>query len=81
MRSEQLCELRDSINGQILSDVVKEKRKLSVVFETYEHKMMTGHSSEYIKVSAPSDENIHGMIKTVVPTATKDKQIIGKIID
>ena len=81
LRSEQLCELRDSINGQILSDVVKEERKLSVVFETYEHKMMTGHSSEYIKVSAPSDENIHGMIKTVVPTATKDKQIIGKIID
>ncbi|MDY3846561.1 MAG: tRNA (N(6)-L-threonylcarbamoyladenosine(37)-C(2))-methylthiotransferase MtaB [Eubacteriales bacterium] len=80
-RSERLCKLRDEITAKILAGVVSEKRKLSVVFETYSDGIMTGHSAEYIKVSAPSDKNIHGEIKTVIPQAVGEKQIFAEIAE
>ena len=81
-RSVRLSELRDRISKEILSEVVKEQRKLSVVFETCEDGVWTGHSAEYIRVLAPATGggNLHGEIRTVMPEFTKNKSIKGKII-
>lgn len=79
-RSKILTGLASEITGDILDSVVSEKRRLSVVFETEENGVWTGHSREYIEVQAPFCGNIHGAVLDVIPEAVSGKSIIGKIL-
>ena len=79
-RSTRLIALKNEIRQGILSRLVEEGRPLSVLFETEEGGVYTGHTDTYVEVRATSALALSGEIVAVRPQEARDGVIFGEII-
>lgn len=79
-RSARLIALKNEIRQKILSHVTEEGRPLSVLFETEEGGIYTGHTDTYMAVCAPCEADVRGEICAVAPQEVRDGILYGEII-
>lgn len=80
-RSAALIALASRLRDENLHDLIAKGKPLSVLFETREGEEMIGHSAEFAEVHAVTDEALHGEIRSVLPTHTRDGILYGTIIN
>ena len=79
-RSAALIAECQRVRDEILSDVVREGKPLSVILETSKGRVYQGHSDSYIEVVCESDTDLRGRLVSVMPTHHENGKIYGKII-
>ena len=79
-RSAALIAECQRVRDEILSDVVREGKPLSVILETSKGRVYQGHSDSYIEVVTESDTDLRGRLVSVMPTHHENGKIYGKII-
>jgi threonylcarbamoyladenosine tRNA methylthiotransferase MtaB len=79
-RSARLIALKNEIRQEILSRTVQDAQPLSVLFETEEGGVYTGHTDTYMAVCAPCEADVRGEICAVTPREVRDGIIYGEII-
>lgn len=79
-RSAMLIERVREVQSEILDEVVKDGKPLSVIFETDSGDGYIGHSDSYIEVVAKSDCDITGKLVLVTPKSQKDGVVYGEIL-
>lgn len=77
-RSDELIRVVSEVRERVLSDVVMRGEALSVIFEEKRADAWYGHSEGFAEVTVKSDENLHGVIKNVIPLKLENGIIIGK---
>ena len=79
-RSAALIAECQRVRDEILSDVVREGKPLSVILETSKGRVHQGHSDSYIEVVTESDTDLRGRLVSVMPTHHENGKIYGKIV-
>ena len=79
-RSAALIAECQRVRDEILSEVVREGKPLSVILETSKGRVHQGHSDSYIEVVTESDTDLRGRLVSVMPTHHENGKIYGKII-
>ena len=79
-RSAALITECQRVRDEILSEVVREGKPLSVILETSKGRVHQGHSDSYIEVVTESDTDLRGRLVSVMPTHHENGKISGKII-
>ena len=80
-RSERLIAVVSEVREQVLGDILKAKKPLSVIFEQMRGGMWYGHSDTFVEVAVSSSENLHGEMKSVMPISLEGDTVIGEIIN
>ncbi len=65
---------------QILEETVKSSPLVTVLFETYEDGIATGHTADFIEVSVKSDIPLHAELKNVRLTHTDGTLCYGELL-
>ena len=78
-RSEQLMRVVSEVRRDVLSEITKRAKALSVIFEEKRGELWYGHSEEFAEVAVKSEEDLHGVMKNVMPMSLQNDIIIGKI--
>jgi threonylcarbamoyladenosine tRNA methylthiotransferase MtaB len=65
---------------QILEETVKSSPIVTVLFETYEDGIATGHTADFIEVSVKSDIPLHAELKNVRLTHTDGTLCYGELL-
>ncbi len=79
-RSEELIRYVNEIKTEVLLDIVKAQKALPSIFEEKRGDFWFGHSHNFVEVMVKSDENLHGVIKSIMPESLDDGVIKGRII-
>ena len=79
-RSARLIALKNSIRDEILAKIVNNNIQLSVIFETCENGIWTGHSDNFIEVRSRCGRDVHGEMLTVAPVSCSDGAVNGRIV-
>ena len=79
-RSARLMAECHRVRDSILDRVVSSGEGLSVIFETEDDGMLTGHSDSYIEVRAGGEKSLCGSLVSVKPTHHENGIIYGNII-
>ena len=79
-RSARLIAECARVRDEILTDVVRAGKPLSVILETAKGRVHQGHSDSYIEVVTESDGDLRGRLVSVMPTHHENGKIYGKII-
>ena len=79
-RSEELIKVVKEVRLSVLCDIVRCGKNLSVIFEEKRKEGWYGHTSTFAEVIAQSEDDLHGVRKTVSPIELKDDIILAKII-
>lgn len=77
-RSDELIRIVAEVRRDVLEDIVERGDALSVIFEEKRGEMWYGHSEGFAEVVIKSSENLHGIIKTVIPIALENGIILAK---
>ncbi len=77
-RSRELSALGEELRQAILTRILRAGKPLSVLFESSENGVFTGHSDSFIPVLCEG-EGLSGRICSVIPTHIENGCIIGKI--
>ena len=78
-RSARLIAEKNRVRDELLSEVVREGRALSCIFESREGEVYTAHSDSYIEVRVTSDEELSGKLIDVIPERAENGIIYGKL--
>lgn len=78
-RSEQLMRVVSEVRRDVLSEITKRAKALSVIFEEKRGELWYGHSEEFAEVAVKSEEDLHRVMKSVMPMSLQNDIIIGKI--
>ena len=78
-RSEILIKEAERVKLSVMQEMIDSGECIPVIFEEKRGDMWFGHSDTYAEVTAPSDEDIHGMRLMVKPLEL-DGVIVGKIL-
>jgi threonylcarbamoyladenosine tRNA methylthiotransferase MtaB len=80
-RSATLIALDREIRGEILSEICRLQRPLSVLFETRNDLgLWHGHSDEFIEVLTESDAPLYGRLCTVLPLSASDGIVRARLL-
>ena len=60
--------------------IVNNNIQLSVIFETCENGIWTGHSDNFIEVRSRCGRDVHGEMLTVAPLSCSDGAVNGRIV-
>ncbi len=80
-RSETLIKLIKEVRHEVLLDIVNSKNELPCIFEEKRGEYWYGHSHNFAEILVKSDEQLHGILKNVIPVSLDSNDfIIGNII-
>ena len=80
-RSEDLIRVVKEVRNDVLSDIVLSGEALAVIFEEKrDGRLWYGHASTFAEVVAESEDNLHGVEKSVIPLRLENGLIYGKIL-
>ncbi|MBQ3016333.1 MAG: tRNA (N(6)-L-threonylcarbamoyladenosine(37)-C(2))-methylthiotransferase MtaB [Clostridia bacterium] len=80
-RSEDLIRVVKEVRNDVLSDIVLSGEALAVIFEEKrDGKLWYGHASTFAEVVAESEDNLHGVEKSVIPQRLENGLIYGKFL-
>lgn len=79
-RSSRLIALKNELRQAHFARYVAEKAPLRVLMETEEGGVWSGHSDAFVPVFAPSGEDLHGRMVSVLPTAFDENGLFGEIV-
>ncbi len=79
-RSETLIGIVKNVRETTLQKIVDSKKPLPCIFEERRDFGWYGHASNFAEVIVESDDDLHGIQKTVMPNNIKDGVIYGKLI-
>lgn len=79
-RSAALVALAHRMTEGHLAAAVAVGQPLSVLFETVEGGLATGHTASFLPVVAEAPPSVGGEILSVLPTAVRDGSVLGTII-
>ena len=79
-RSEMLIGVVKEVRHSVLSELVKKGEALKCIFEERRADGWYGHASNFADVVVSSEENLHGLQKSVLPLYVRDNVIYGKLI-
>ena len=79
-RSETLISAVKEVRQKTLSGIIAEKKALSCIFEEKRDEGWYGHASNFAEVIVESNDNLHGIQKSIMPISLKDGIIYGKLI-
>ena len=81
-RSAALIALDRQIRSEILEQICREGKPLSVLFETCDGAgLWHGHSDEFVEVTLSSDQPLHGRLCSVLPLSSDGGVIRAKLLD
>lgn len=80
-RSAKLIALASRLRDENLDEILASGEPLSVLFETREGDLMHGHSAEFAEVCVKTDEELHGVIRQVLPTCKKNGILYGELLN
>ena len=69
------------LSKDLLSDLIRQKTPLSVLFETRDGEVLTGHSENYIEVKVKTDRDLEGSIRRVLPTSLSGDGVTGIVTE
>ena len=78
-RSARLIAVKNEVRDSVLSGIVKRGKPLSVVFETKQGRLYTGHSDSYVEVVCEAPRDVRTEICEVVPKGFSDGKIVGSL--
>ena len=79
-RSAHLIALAAALREEVLKEIVKRGKPLTVLFETNEGGVWHGHSDEFAPVAVKTDEDLHGEMRSVLPLSASPTEIVGELI-
>ena len=79
-RSGRLIALKNELRRAHFAEYVAKGKPLRVLMETEEGGVWCGHSDAFVPVFAPSAEDLHGKMVSVLPTAWNEDGLLGEII-
>lgn len=79
-RSEALIAVVKEVRDSVLSEIANSGKPLKCIFEEKRDSGWYGHASNFAEIIVPSDEDLHGVQKLVLPMYAKDGIIYGKLI-
>ena len=80
-RSEDLIRVVKEVRNDVLSDIVLSGKALAVIFEEKrDGRLWYGHASTFAEVVAESEDDLHGVEKSVIPLRLENGLIYGKIL-
>lgn len=79
-RAAQLSEVRDAVAEKVREKLAPAGSVHEVLFETFEKGYIKGHTSNFIEVSAPCNDDLRGDIRKVIITDNSRATVMGKII-
>lgn len=79
-RAARLSAVQSSIKAALLEDFVKCGHTTNVLFETYKNGFLKGHSANFIEFVCPSDQNLRGETRAVVPVGTDGETVTGYLL-
>ena len=77
-RSQRLIACGRRMTEELLSETVRRKKPLSVIFETYDGSVAIGHSASFIEVRTETARDLRGEVVTVTPVSVGDGYLICK---
>ena len=80
-RSQELHELQKSVTHSLLCEMVAEKKPLSVLFETVDCGVWSGHTDTYVEVRAESEKNLQSQIALAIPQYVEGNKIFATLIE
>ena len=80
-RVRELVKAGKEVARDLYFDLIARKTPLSVLFETRDGEIWTGHSETYIEVKVRSVERLAGEIRRVIPTALSGDGVIGTLAE
>ena len=80
-RSARLISLASRMKEENLTEIVKKKEPLSVLFETREGDIMIGHSAEFAEVHVKTERELHGELCRVLPLSAENGVIMGALLE
>ena len=80
-RVRELVKVGREVSKDLLSDLIRQKPPLSVLFETRDGEVLTGHSENYIEVKVKTDRDLEGSIRRVLPTSLSGDGVTGIITE
>jgi len=79
-RSDTLIKVVKAVRDEELSDMVKDGKALSCIFEERRKDGWYGHASNFAEIIVESNDDLHGAQKSVIPTKVENGIIFGKLI-
>ena len=79
-RSDMLIKIKNEVRDEVLSEIIKSGKPLSVIPETFDGCGFVGHSDTYVEVWFSSEcEALSGKIVEVIPVSHKDGRVYCKL--
>ena len=72
--------LQNDVASSLLDSIIEKQKPLPVLFESYENGILTGHSDNFIEVTAKGDRSLISEIRLVSPLSHSNGILEGEII-
>ena len=79
-RSEALITAAKEVRNEVLLAIVTSKKPLKCIFEERRDDGWYGHASNFAEVIVKSNDNLHGVQKSVIPKSLSNGIIYGKLV-